>query len=452
MAGIPKFSGFINSVFAEKDRYSFYFDGKKLNLNLLDHSGLMIGQDKQEPFLLANHSAGGAIGLYRCVCSNNPFDDTATIFPSMIYMPRNINSLEKKFDRLLFKGKIVNQLFPPTQKVEYDSARDFRKEFDGSKMITLKSFDATDVSFTATINGDLLNCRFGIYWPGSINQKDDNLGELISYFEISFTEQKHIEEILPLYFAVRKFFQFLAKRQDVYFDEIQVSRKNEKGKFEQIGYFFDNTAELSDIKIKSTVISLLPHIGSLFSKIVENKLNYNFIAKNSFEAKYITPEGYLKVCGAFEHNYEHIFTESAESDTYKLETIDFIKRILDEKFETEALSKKYKRYYSHIIDVLNKDVNSVETQYNRCLKYYKSTIREYLDKIMTKYSLTKETTLGEAFASFRNDDAHGDLIKFTPTSACSYLICLVLIECMILQEAGYSLKEIGTIIKERYIY
>jgi hypothetical protein len=194
----PRFSGWINKVFSEEDKYSFYYDGKKLNLILLDDKGLRFGYSKQEPFLLANRSVGGTIGLYKCVCKNDVFDDTATIHPSMIYIPKNINSSEVNFNRLLFKGKLINQLFPPIQKVKYDSARDLHKPYDGSKTIELKSFEETDVSFSAKINDVSYNCRFGVYVPGSINEGDDNLGELISYFEIDFEEVKHIKEILPL--------------------------------------------------------------------------------------------------------------------------------------------------------------------------------------------------------------------------------------------------------------
>ena len=36
----PRFSGWINKVFSEEDKYSFYYDGKKLNLILIEDKGL----------------------------------------------------------------------------------------------------------------------------------------------------------------------------------------------------------------------------------------------------------------------------------------------------------------------------------------------------------------------------------------------------------------------------
>ena len=65
-------------MFSEEDKYSFYYAGKKLNLILLDDKGLRFGYSKQEPFLLADRSVGRAIGLYKCVCKNDVFDDTVT--------------------------------------------------------------------------------------------------------------------------------------------------------------------------------------------------------------------------------------------------------------------------------------------------------------------------------------------------------------------------------------
>lgn len=448
----PKFSGWINKVFSEEDKYSFYYDGKKLNLILLDDKGLRYGYSKQEPFLLANRSVGGTIGLYKCVCKNDLFDDTATIYPSMIYIPKSINSSEVNFNRLLFRGKIVNQLFPPVQKVKYDSTRDLHKPYDGSKTIELKSFEETDVKFSATINDVLYNCRFGVYVPGSINEGDDNLGELISYFEIDFEKEKHIKEILPLYDIVRKFLQFLARQKDICFDEVQVGIKNNEGKFETIGYFIDNTIEETEIKLNFNICKLLPNIGELFSKIAENELNYNYIPKDNFEAKYITPEGYIKVCGAFEHNYKIIIGPDSSSDKYKLDTIAYVKEILDEKLKTEKLSKKFKDYFEHITDVLNKDLISVPTKYNRCLKRYKTTISDFLKHILPKYGMKDEKSLGIEFSNFRNNDVHGGFIKFTNPSSCAFIVALVLIECMILEESKYSLDDIKTIINARYIY
>ena len=446
-----KFSGFINKVFSDEDSYAFYYNGKKLNLILLDDKGVRFGYRKQEDFLTANTSVGGIIGLYKCICTSDLFDDTATINPSMVYIPRSINSSEDKFNRLLFKGKIVNQLFPPIQKVKYDSARDVNKELDGSKIIELKSFEETDVNFSTTIDSVFFNCRFGVYWPGTIDETDENLGELTSYFAIEFEEEKHIKDIVSLYITVRKFFQFLAKNQDIYFEEVQVGIKKEQGKFETIGYFIDNTIEPNEVKIKFNIIKLLPNIGVLFSKIATNELNYKFIAKDNFESKYTTPESYVKVCGAFEHNYKILVGTQQEKDQYKLDTITYIKQILEEKLDREKLGKDHKSYFEHVVKILEYDINSVETQYNRCLKRYKTTIKDFLSCTLSKFEVEKSSKLGKEFADFRNKDAHGGFITFTNSSVCAFVVDLVLIECMILEDSNYSLAEIKGIIEDRHL-
>lgn len=446
----PKFSGFISKVFDKNDEYSFYYDGKKLNLVFLNESNRRLDYNTQEKaFLLARYSIGGTIGLYRCFCQKNYFGTTATIYPSMIYISEALNSTEVKFNKLLFKGQVVNRLFPPIQKVKYDSIMDYCKSFDGSKIIELKSFADTDITFTTTIDNTTYNCKFGVYLPGSINKDDDNLGELTSYFSITFEDAKHIQEISSLYSIVRKFFQFLAKQQDIYFDEIQVHVQNDKNKFERIGYFFDNTTEHNDIESKFTVIPLLNNLGKLFSRVAENELNYNYIPKDSFESKYITMESYIKVCGAFERNYEIIFTAPPNNDKYKIDTIAFIKEQLNNKLATENLSKEYKKYFYHVIDVLYKDINSVETQYNRCLKRYQSAICDLRTTLFDRYKLSK-IDLGKEFSDFRNKDAHGNIIEFSNESACAFIIGLSLIDCMILDEAGFDLDAIKTIINNRY--
>ena len=46
-----QFSGFISDVFSKNDKYSFYYDGKKLNLNLLEDEGVGLGMEKKEEYL-----------------------------------------------------------------------------------------------------------------------------------------------------------------------------------------------------------------------------------------------------------------------------------------------------------------------------------------------------------------------------------------------------------------
>lgn len=445
----PKFSGLIEKVFSDNDKYSFYYDGKTLNLNLLDYNGSLVGTSFRKEYLSANFTLGGTIGLFNNYCRNNVFNHSAIIVPAQIFIPNQFG-YNTKFNRLLFKGKIVNQLFPPIQKLKYDSSKEFYNFYDGSKKIELKSFEETDVRFNTLIAGENYECIFGVYLPGSITSKSNNLGELTSYFSISSKNEKEIKDILPLYNFVRKIFQFLMKQMDIYFDEIEVSLVNEDGKFEKVGYFIDNAGKESDLKITYNISSLLNNIGTLFSKICENELNYNYIAKDNTEAKYITPESYIKVCGAFEHNYAIVFKGLNNKDIFKKNTIELIANFLDNDRKTNNRSAKYVKYYDHIIEILNHDLNSVATQYCRCLKKYKKALDGYIKQLKERYPLKNENCLGSEFASFRNNDAHGGLIEFTDESVCAFLCGLVLIECMILDISGYSMSEIETIITDRY--
>ena len=245
-------------------------------------------------------------------------------------------------------------------------------------------------------------------------------------------------------------FQFLDKQKDIYFDEIQVDAKNNDGKFETIGFFIDNTIEEHRIKTKFDINKLLPHIGDLFAEIANNKFNYKYIPKDDFEAKYITSESYIKVCGAFEHNYELVFSEIPDRYKYKQDTIICIEEFLAKKLESEGLSNKYRQYFDDIIGLLINSLNSVEAQFNRCLSHYKSSIDVFFQHVKNRYGLHQDINLGREFAQFRNVDVHGGFVEFTNSSICAFVVCVVLIECMILEESNYTLEEIKDIIAERY--
>lgn len=444
-----KFSGFIQNVFDQDDKYSFYYDGQALNMNLLSSKRVFGGLEKRVDYLKASFNGGGTIGLYNNICRHDLFEKTAQIFPAMIFMSRYSNRSNELFDRLLFKGNIVNQLFPPSRKIEYNSAEDFSEEFDGSKTIKLKKFSDTDVSFSTMINGEKVDCIWGVYWPGSIGKNDDNLGELTSYFAISFEKSHDIKDIPTFYKQVCQLFYFLTKRQGIFFDEIEVAINGDDKKFETVGSFVDNTRKPNDIKLKYDINMFLPNIGNLFSIICNSGFNLSFIAKDNIEAKYITHESYIKVCGALEYNYEKKFPMPIKKDQYKRDCISFIESKLSEKIKAENKNNDYKKYCKHIIELLNNDLNSTETQYNRCLKQYESAIFDLRTKLFSRYKLSS-VNLGKEFSDFRNKDAHGNIIEFSNESACAFIVGLSLIDCMILDEAGFDLDTIKTIINNQY--
>ena len=454
------FNGFIDEFPTTKKKYSFHFDGEKVNLNPLTPNDRMIFGGRHLPvdFCPARYTSGGTVAFYNCgVEEVGIFSGSGEIrlHPTYYFYSRAVNVQADSFDRIQFTGELVNLVFPPIQKVEYDSDNPsdnplwFTKEYDGSKTIKTKPFAQVDKSFVVSIDGVICTCRFGVFSPGSITEKDSNLGELKSYFSIEFHSSQSLEKLKTVYLIVRKFFQFLLNRQEIWFNEIVISNRNKNGKYENNGYFVDLKVQPDTPPKSCSQFSCFePHVDKLFELISREDINFNYITKNSKEAKYVTQEQYVTCCGAFEYNYNQFYTSDESNDAFKYETIEKIKNFLG---EIDTLKKEERKYYAHIVDVLEKDINSVEACFNRCRKKYACAVDEYILRISQNRNVNKSTNFGSHFSSFRNEKAHGELTPFTHEAVCAYLIGIVLIECMLLDHCGYTKSEIKTIVEQRYI-
>lgn len=450
------FNGFIDNLPINKTNYSYYFDGKKLNLNPISNVGgshFNLGQYPLD-FCLGRYSDGGTVAFFNNVLvQKGIFSKEINFYPTYYFRSRYLRNITT-FEKIRFTGPLVNLIFPPIQMVEYDSKnlKDNPKWYldknNGSKTIKIKPFNDVDKVFTVMLKGLKCKCTFGMFSPGSIREQDTNLGELKTYFSIEFETPQSIEKLKEFYLIIHKFFQFLLKRQNVWFDEIGVCGKTENG-YDTLGYFVDLKASAEETPKSCCQFSYYEkNIDKLFEFISQENVNFNYIAKNSQESKYVTQEQYVTCCGSFEYNYEHFYKGTGGKDTYKYTTVNDIEKFLK---SIENPPKKQLKYFSHIIDVLKNDINSVETCYNRCIKRYKESINEFIEKIISDYSIDKKTNFGAHFSSFRNQKAHGELTLFSNEAVCAYLLGMALIECIILDLCNYTQEEIETIIHQRYM-
>ncbi len=452
------FNGFIDNVGARGRKYSFFFDGKKLNLNPVEiTSGIRCSTRREQcEFLSAMYTCGGTLAFFNNVIyEKSLFTKEVEIYPTYYYRSRNIDVQTNTFDGIRFTGELIHKIFTPFQMVEYDSANlrqnpklVYEKE-NGKKTIKLKAFAEVDKSFSAKINNLDVDCSFGVFSPGTITEQDTNLGELKSYFSIKYKTPQPIENLKETYLTICKFFQFLLNRHDIYFDEVAVQHYNEKIKgYEIQGYFIDLVSEQDKPPKACCPYSFFePHVSKLFEIISQKEINFNYIVKNSKEEHYVTQEQYVNCCGAFEYNYEHYCDLGKSKDEYKYKLIDNIETFLNEK----KSSKDEENYVSHIISLLKNDVNSVETCYNRCKKKFLVAIQESINKIANNHCVDAKINFGKLFSDFRNEKAHGELTSFSNEAVAAYLIGIVLIDCILLNHCGYTMDEIKQIIEKRHI-
>lgn len=453
-----KFNGFANNVIKDGDQYSYFFDGEILHLNRIKEvSGVEYSfTNKQISVLQTTKHDSGNVVLFdcieRCMALSN---DELEIKPAYIFESKYQNHQFDKFSGIICYGKWINKLFPPSQIVEYDSLNyEHNKETfhqcarDGSKTIRLKKWDDVDKKFKYKVDGEEVEISFNISSPGTIREYDENLGEIKSLFELKLSNSHNITEVKDYYLIIRKFFQFLTNRQDILFDEIHILQSCEGGKYERIGYFYDLYNKCSEVpKNMGLAKHYFGNITKLFKYISNEKINFNHIPKNNLEYKYVTPKQYVNCCGSFEYNYKKIFKDEPLDDKTN-QIINDLSKFLEPQ---SNYNNKQRKIIKKIIDDLNKNSQSVEKKYSKCLKRYKDVIEPFIKQLTNHYEIAKSPKLlGSHFSSYRNHKAHGELNPFTKEAICAYVVANVIIECLILDACGFSIEEMKEIVQNKY--
>ena len=455
MLNIPSFSGFIDKLPNFDCKYSYFFDKKLLHLNKVverEKKHIYLLGDERINYLSTKMSYGGNAIFYDCIQHFEDFlSNNIIIKPSYLYTSRYANFSFNGFCGLVFKAKFINQLFPPSQIVEYDSLNSkhnkdmFKEVRDGSKKILLKTFSAVDKKFDLSLNGIKTQICFNITSPGTIRKEDENLGEISSNFTIKFDEEIPFIKLKDYYLIVRKFFQFLTNRQDIEFEEVKILGINQGVKYDFIGNFYDFVHKSNElIKIVCPVELYFGHIAKLFKYISNEKINFNHIPKNNVESIYVSPEQYVNCCGSFEYNFAKANIDDNKDKKLYNEIIENFNRefIINKKYNS-----KQRSFCKKIDSIIKRELDSIEHKYCICLERYKEVLQPLLHDLERIYNIAKTPNLlGKHFSSYRNLQAHGELAPFTNEAICAYIVAGAIINCLILEKCSFSLEEIKKII------
>lgn len=453
------FNGFIDKADFLGGSYSYYFDGKNLHLNKINDGKKTIHyitSSQNVKFLNTRLSSGGSASFYDCnyYYNNILSSREMTIAPASCLISRYANIPISEFSGLVFSGKVIDKLFPPSQIVKYDSLnlshiKNISKlKRDGSKTIVLKSFGEVDKSFKFKYNKEQYNILFNISSPGTILKGDKNLGEIKSNFTLKFKEKQPIENLEKIYIIVRKLFQFLSNIKDIAFDEIKVLLNSNDDNYEYIGDFYDliHTKDENDYSIICPVELYFSHIDKVFLNISNEKINFNYIPKNKSQIYTINPEQYVSCCGAFEYNYKKVFKE--DLITYNKIIEDFDNSFIKNK----EYNRKERNFCKKIKDIMQNESQSLESKYQHALVKYNEALSGYIHHLSGFYAIASNPQkLNIHFSSRRNIDAHGEMEPFSQESICAYLVGNAIIDCLILDKCGFGTEEIKKIIDKRYM-
>lgn len=444
------FSGIIFDPPFSDGKFSYYFDGSKLNLIKIEDLNFIEIHSSQNNFniLETKLSRGGNVVFFDCVQRFRDFLSTDNVIvPLYLFKSRFEDKAFSTFKKLVFTSNFINQLFPPTQIVAYDSDNYYHnadlltKKWDGPKKIILKKSLDVNKSFDINLNeiDTKVKISFNITTSGAIYKSDENLGEISSNFTISFDDPLPINKIKDIYLIVKKFFQFLTNRLDINFEDIEV-----RDDTQTIGYFYDLVHDTNEkIPFVCPVNFYFNSISKLFEYIGNSNVNLNHIPRNEIENTHLTYNQYINCSGALESNSQGILGKDKDI------AADFVIEKITEI--STSFNQKQRRFCDKILSTIENEKISIEQLYNRAQKKFASIVEPIINELSDRYKIAKEPNrLGKIFAESRHIGAHGVMKPLTNNAGCSFIIARTLVDCLILYKCKYAENDIYMIIINRY--
>lgn len=451
-----KINGFISVTNSE---YSFSLDENKLYGNLLNEKeGMKLGSYERNviPFIKARYPFGGTIAFYNFSYSKDYFSKSLFSKSYGVFLSRLTNKEIEGYDVISFKGKAVNNFYPPALSVEGIGRFEYPSE-DGSKTIKIKPFSEKSDEIEATIYEKNVRIKLTVCTPGSIGIDSTNLGEIYTSFRIIFQEKMPLEDLMKWILAVKKIFAFLYFRNDVAFEEIELWENTDRG-LDKIGNLFLYEKFENDIPKESSkcikFLGIKEHFGTLFKILLDEDLNLLCLPKSKQDSWIVCPEKYVFTCASFENvfnkRYPNFVNEDQDYLIVKSSLISFLSQ-MDEEYKGK--NSKVRNWIRKIKNTIERESRNLDHKFNKCFNDYNSLLSEFKINIHTRYNVNLDDNidLGCNFSSVRNHNAHGGKTEYNDESIIAFEFGRVMIYIMVLKEAEFNDEEIKNIIRILFI-
>lgn len=343
------------------------------------------------------------------------------------------------FDRVDFYAGAINAFYSP--KSAYANKMDDRMWING---IAQRDSSEYTKHFSCTIDGESIDGVLGVYTNWNLAAEKEQIGTVNTIFSLQYEQKKELIDVLKYYLYVRDFFEFLNFQRDVPMSDIRVFEKTLEGNYNKIGYVVVFQADGNDYKPESFRSITYQDCGQacfpvLFAQIVErrirNKRNPFFFPENRFEDRYVDSAKWLITAVAFEGEFDEIHPNyrAEHNDDFK-NVKELLLSVIEDNVKKSGkgwnnpVNENWKRF-RHLIK--NNDTK-MEEKFQACLEIYEVETSDIIQKICKQETVTEGTNLANAYASCRNQTAHGGIPPLTPADIAVYRILLCIGYCVAL--------------------
>ena len=364
----------------------------------------------------------------------------------------NIDMLIEKKDikfgisKIQFNLKELDCMFRDFNKINKDVIKNFDITIPTFEELKTKEYD---------IEIDKKKMKFLFEYSYTIAPNDLSPLNFNLYFSIIYDFNNDYDLIYKTIMYVKKLFSFLCYRNNIFFENIRISYKN-NDKYEHNGiikYFNENITEKDlDLDIKKSIIPFYlvrDSFSTIFQRIIDNKIGLRYLPDSYYKRDKYFPPRLFMICSTFEFEFRESFGNKVEHKEKTIQEREHIKELLDNIILNNRLNSNEKS----IINRMKKQADS---------ESYSSMVREILNNSELINSISKDyysihgksyniTPLCNTLQTMRNDLAHYNINgRYEESRLFAIRLLEIMIYCMQLSCCNISDDYIELII--RYIF
>ncbi|HAN09534.1 MAG TPA: hypothetical protein DCP90_02860 [Clostridiales bacterium] len=338
--------------------------------------------------------------------SNTNFRVTKHKFKVYAYYEFEIDE-DIKVDALSFYGRELDCF--------YEVGRAYNSNIDiteGSVNLEVIEFSKLEQKTEFFINEDKVEATLNI--SHQLNHSSATPLTFETEMKFKFNTINNLERIFDIYYCAKKFLMYIAYRENVEINKVELKVKTDNDKYKKIGKLFIYSQNLGVIEKEKNVsqkivkYDLIKDIwGAIIESLSNHKIYIEHIPFNSIEKNRIDPARFIIITAGFEREFMMFYGENLktrENEIFKKIKSELISKISEVKTEK---SSKEKKYVSSAERFIEKWDFSLEDKIRRSIKDFK-----YIVDLYVKYvndDEYREVDIPKRVSEQRNNYAHGNI-------------------------------------------
>lgn len=368
-----------------------------------------------------------------------------------------LESEKISFDRIAFYSEGINGFYSPRNAYEIED--------DGHMRVTgIKPREAEDYKreYECVINGERIQLGLNVDMSFNLAFEKKQLGTAESLLSMSFGEKKEPHDVLKYSLYLIDFLEFVNFQKDIPLEKISLFEKGNDGKYQRCGraVVFQNENEQYS---PSTFHSItFPDVTDkcfplLFGKIAERRdskrFNPFFYPESRSADRMIDASKWLGNAICFEGEFNNFFPNyKAQSDPAFCEAKMELLMTIDCAVKQTGKGLNNKRNsawksFKHLIDHAD---TTLQEKFEACQVAYEAETKASIQRIFKTYEIPEDTDLAQAYATFRNQTAHGIIQRPGNVDIATYQILRCFVYAMNLRSADVPPERIKAVLTRMF--